>query len=148
VFYIARDSRISPAPCDRLGIEDREYTRREFFDSIFPRVNGLCSDLVLQSRALAIGNAGAPSELVALAQGIAEINTYLTEYVYSYCVSFDANSDDADEEHFYMEREWRVLDDVQFALRDVERLIVPRAFGERIRHDLLDFCGQTNFLDL
>jgi len=61
--------------------------------------------------------------------------------------SFYANLDDADERHFCMEREWRVYGDVKFLISDIERLIVPREFGKRLRADLPEYNGQVHFLD-
>jgi hypothetical protein len=78
---------------------------------------------------------------------MAELQTYLKEYVFSYCVPFCAKLDEADHEHYYMEREWRVLGNVVFDISDVERLIVPRQFGKRVREDLPEFRGQLHILD-
>src|SRR3970282_579203 len=45
-------------------------------------------------------------------------------------------------EHYYMEREWRVPARVKFQLGDVQRIIVPSEFGQRLRKDLPDYFGQ------
>ena len=49
------------------------------------------------------------------------------------------------ERHFYMEREWRVLGDVRFSALDVERVVLPREFANRLRSDLPHYNGQVSF---
>jgi abortive phage resistance protein AbiGi (putative antitoxin) len=67
------------------------------------------------------------------------------KHVFSLCKPFDASKDDTDDENFYMEREWRVLGNVQFTLKDVYRVVLPSAFAERLRHDVPDYFGQVTF---
>ncbi len=148
VLYVANDSRIKLASNSYLGIDDRFYTRKELFDLMFPRFDGLCNDLAFKARAAAAERSGAVRELTQTALLVAELQVYIKEYVLSYCKAFEANRDDDDERHFYMEREWRVLDDVVFEISDIERLILPRSFGKQMRDDLPVFYGQTCFLDL
>jgi hypothetical protein len=148
VLYVANDSRIKPAPNSYLGIDSRSYARGEFFDLMFPRFDGLCNDLAFKARAVAAERSEAVQELAQTARLVAELRVYMTEYLLSYCKAFEANRDDDDEQHFYMEREWRVLDDVVFAISDIERLIVPKSFSKQLRDDLPSFYGQTYFLDL
>lgn len=146
VFYIAKDSVINPAQNDDLAIEHRAHTRAEFFDKMFPAFNGLCNGLAMNARTVLGGHGHAVDQLAKQAVEIAEWSTYITEYVLSYCVPFSAGLDDAHEDHFYMEREWRVFGDVQFAVDDVERIMIPRSFGKRIKDDLPGFFGQTYFI--
>jgi hypothetical protein len=148
VLYVANDSRITVAANSDLGIDNRSYTRQEFFDLMFPRFDGLCNNLAFQANAIRPAPSEAVKELAQTARLVAELSGYIKEYLLSYCKAFEANRDDDDERHFYMEREWRVLDDVVFAPSDVETIIVPKTFGQRVRDDLPCFFGQTYFLDL
>jgi hypothetical protein len=45
-----------------------------------------------------------------------------------------------------MEREWRVVGNVQFTLDDVEAVFLPRKFSPRFRSDLPGYAGQVLFL--
>lgn len=60
---------------------------------------------------------------------------------------FDSGKPDSDPEHYYLEREWRVLDNVEFSLADVARIIVPASYVERVRTELPDFTGPVTTVD-
>ena len=45
-----------------------------------------------------------------------------------------------------MEREWRVLGDVGFELKDVHRIFLPPSYAERFREDLPGYTGQVTFV--
>jgi hypothetical protein len=60
---------------------------------------------------------------------------------------FDASAPDEAEANVYMEREWRVIGDVKFALEDVHRVFMPERYAERFRADLPDYKGQLTFSD-
>lgn len=51
---------------------------------------------------------------------------------FSFIKIFDSSLSEHDPNNFYMEREWRVRDRVKFQFKDVERLIVPKQFFERL----------------
>jgi hypothetical protein len=72
---------------------------------------------------------------------------FLINYVFSYITGFDAKRIFEDERHFYMEREWRVANNVTFALTDVHRVFFPQKYAARFRIDLPDYIGQVTFLD-
>jgi hypothetical protein len=60
---------------------------------------------------------------------------------------FDDSASDEDEANVYMEREWRVIGDIEFALPDVHRVFMPEHYAERFRADLPDYKGQLTFSD-
>jgi hypothetical protein len=60
---------------------------------------------------------------------------------------FDASAPDEAEANVYMEREWRVIGDVKFALEDVHRVFMPERYAERFRADLPNYVGQLTFSD-
>jgi Putative abortive phage resistance protein AbiGi, antitoxin len=71
---------------------------------------------------------------------------FFTTRVFSFVKFFEARLPPDHERNYYMEREWRVLGAVQFALDDVHRVLIPPEFGERLRDDLPAYRGQVNFL--
>jgi hypothetical protein len=60
---------------------------------------------------------------------------------------FDHRLDDTEAEHFYMEREWRVSQNVPFTLDDVQRVIIPAFYSGRFRQDFPNFDGEVVFAD-
>jgi len=75
------------------------------------------------------------------------IDSMIRSHFLSFCVPFDSGKNDADQENYYMEREWRVIGDVKFALEDVCRVILPSPYARRLRDDVPDYAGQITFAD-
>jgi hypothetical protein len=72
---------------------------------------------------------------------------FLVNYVFSYVKGFDAKRPFEDDRHFYMEREWRVANNVTFGLNDVCRVFFPKKYAAQFRQDLPMYIGQVTFLD-
>ena len=75
------------------------------------------------------------------------LNFFLTNYVFSFIKYFDHWTSDEAAANVYMEREWRVLGDVNFALTNVHRVFLPQSSAERFRADLPNYAGQLTFSD-
>ena len=76
-----------------------------------------------------------------------EFSNFLILHFFSYLKFFDPAKDDEDDENYYMEREWRVVGNVQFQLQDVTRVLLPQQYGPRLRNDVPGYTGQVTFLD-
>src|SRR5215211_8558382 len=72
---------------------------------------------------------------------------FLNMTVFSFIKFFDDSTSDEVEANVYMEREWRVLGDVNFALADVHRVFMPESYAEHFRADLPNYIGQLTFSD-
>jgi hypothetical protein len=72
---------------------------------------------------------------------------FLDMLVFAFIKYFDDSTSDEDEANVYMEREWRVLADVNFTLADVHRVFMPERYAERFRADLPNYTGQLTFSD-
>ncbi len=75
------------------------------------------------------------------------LDFFLDMLVFSFIKFFDDSTSDEDEANVYMEREWRVLGDVNFALADVHRVFMPERYADRFRADLPNYIGQLTFSD-
>jgi hypothetical protein len=71
---------------------------------------------------------------------------FLVNYVFTYIKAFDAKLAVEDERHFYMEREWRVADNVTFGLKDVCRVFFPQKYAAQFRKEFPSYIGQITFL--
>jgi len=139
VFYIANDSVLGKRVSDGK-VTDDDVTRGEFFDY------------------LSKGIYFRFSEGAQLLQNLPDLNPAVREYLLKYqkvdadCVHhllaylkpFHVTREDADPDNFYMEREWR-SPDVQFALSDVWRVILPKDFATEFRRDFPDYVGQLTY---
>jgi hypothetical protein len=77
----------------------------------------------------------------------ATLDFFLTNLVFSFIKYFDHSTSDDEAANVYMEREWRVLGDVNFALTNVHRVFLPQRYAERFRADLPNYAGQLTFSD-
>jgi len=71
---------------------------------------------------------------------------FLEFRIFSYIKFLDESLDDDNPENFYMEREWRVVGNLQFDLNDVQRVVIPSSYGGRLRSELPAFIGQLTFI--
>lgn len=127
VFYVAKNSTVPEAQsrCGYLDEMAREY------DELF----GLFERSLLGSR-----NSDLHRRATALRR-------FFDFGVFSFMKVFDDSLSDDDPENFYMEREWRVFGAVPFALHDIERLIIPREYAQRLRRDMPAYEGQLQFVN-
>lgn len=72
---------------------------------------------------------------------------FLIDHVFSFVKCFDGKSAAHDESNYYMEREWRVANNVKFQLDDVSRVFFPEKYSKRFRVDLPAYAGQVSFID-
>ena len=72
---------------------------------------------------------------------------FILNDVFSFVKCFDAKQNFEEESNFYMEREWRVGNNVHFSLDDVSRVFLPKGFAKRFRADLPSYAGQISFSD-
>jgi hypothetical protein len=72
---------------------------------------------------------------------------FLVNHIFSFVKCFEAKLDLRDESNFYMEREWRVANNIQFQLDEVSRVFFPRKYAKRFRADSPGYAGQVSFID-
>jgi hypothetical protein len=101
---------------------------------------GLSSEQVTAVEAALKGNAQSISTVRMCAD-------FLLNYVFTFMKCFDAKRSFEDEANYYMEREWRIGSNVQFALSDVARVFFPSSFATRFRADMPSYVGQITFID-
>jgi hypothetical protein len=91
--------------------------------------------------------AAVASSRVACGITIKNISEFLLVGLVDFIKCFDATKAEDDPDNYYMEREWRVPQNIQFTLADVERVIIPRYFAEAFRTDLPQYMGQIHFAE-
>jgi hypothetical protein len=80
-------------------------------------------------------------------QTVRRCTDFLLNWVFTFMKCFDANRSFEDEDNYYMEREWRIGDNVRFTLDDVSRIFFPASYAQRFRGDLPSYVGQITFID-
>lgn len=76
-----------------------------------------------------------------------EVKRFIDFKLLSMIKFFDHTLPDDHAANYYLEREWRVIGNVQFQLLDVRRILIPSDFARRLRVDLPEYEGQLSFLD-
>ncbi|WP_085991149.1 abortive infection system antitoxin AbiGi family protein [Oceanobacillus senegalensis] len=80
-------------------------------------------------------------------QMLQHLDTFLVKHIFAYLKPFDASKTDADEENYYLEREWRIVGDVPFVMNDITRILIPERYGKKLREVLPDYHGQISFTE-
>jgi hypothetical protein len=79
-------------------------------------------------------------------QRVADLNQFLTFQFFAFLKFFDPDLTDEDPDNYYMEREWRILGDVVFQQADIQRLVIPAAYKDRVTADLPNFKGAISLV--
>lgn len=72
---------------------------------------------------------------------------FLLNYVFTNMKCFNSKREFHDADNFYMEREWRIGNNVGFSIDDVARVFFPASYAKRFRADLPSYTGQISFVD-
>jgi Putative abortive phage resistance protein AbiGi, antitoxin len=80
------------------------------------------------------------------ARTIGSLRNFLIAEVFSFIKCFEAMRALEDDENYYMEREWRIGNHVNFKLHEVSRIFLPADYARRLRADLPEYVGQISFL--
>jgi len=67
--------------------------------------------------------------------------------IFGFMKPFSGEFDEVHEDNYYMEREWRLLTNLEFKLDDVQRIIIPKDYAKQFRQDVPDCYGQVTFID-
>jgi len=153
VLYIARNSKSVP-----IGMNTKELVGREsLFQENIVRCEELLDELMwsnLSRLSQAAKVSERPPEMSVeewewlrpfIWQRVQGLKNFLDSYLFSFIKYFDDTTSDEDPANVYMEREWRVMGNVNFALSDVHRVFLPKEFAERFRTDLPQYTGQLTF---
>jgi abortive phage resistance protein AbiGi (putative antitoxin) len=146
VFYLPRGTRLRDQPRP-IPDETRGLSGSDLHDALFEEVS--LSDLydrVVPTFPEVILHAMMMNGFPEHAR-LHELLQFFARRFFSYVKFFDESLEDNDSKNFYMEREWRVVDNVPFHLNDVRRVIIPWAYASRLRAEVPDFYGQVTFAD-
>jgi hypothetical protein len=134
--------KIKAAMAKHAALEQERIPLGELFDEMVPEYGALM-DLFRQLITHTNSTPGVPEEATRLHRLV----LFLAFRLFSYVKFFDHHLEDNDPDNFYMEREWRVIGNVHFALEDVRRIFIPEAYAKQLRTDLPAFVGQLTFVE-
>ncbi len=73
------------------------------------------------------------------------VQSFLGSSIFAYIQCFDHTLMDRHDDNYYFEREWRVLGNLKFNIRDVRRIIIPENYVAKFRKDFPNYCGKLTF---
>lgn len=76
-----------------------------------------------------------------------EVNKFLIRHVFAFMKPFDASKSDDDLHNYYMEREWRLVGNLQFDISDINRLLIPKSYAKELRERLPGYSGEITYTD-
>lgn len=154
VFYIAQNSVVKVFKDTEKIRQVEENTKRmarlqdlyeensmsDYFDKMMMKTQNLfCQISDFQA------NKHNTPELSEFLRRLQLIRRFLDMEVFSFIKFFDDTKNDNAPDNFYMEREWRILDNLKFKIEDVYRVILPKSYSKRFRNDIPSFVGQIIF---
>ena len=75
------------------------------------------------------------------------LRNFLDYHIFSFIKFFDHDRSDYDEDNYYMEREWRMIGNLNFELNDVCRVFMPEGYAARFRNRFPIYGGQVSFVE-
>ena len=144
VFYIATDSIVHYSP--NVDWAARRFSagplrRSEYLDDLVQQFHSGIADMHFLLMRPDMFDAATYNQLMYILMLMKGIDR---EFV-SYAVPFAAALSERHPDNFYMEREWRTMDDVQFNLAHVCRIILPRNWAPRLRTEIPEYHAQVSF---
>jgi Putative abortive phage resistance protein AbiGi, antitoxin len=143
VLYMAKNSKSFP-----VGVHDTEEKivgRHDLFRANIIQFHELMDAFMRADESRLAQAVQAVEEEHLPGLRLMSFRLFLDFYLFSFIKYFDDSTSDEDPANVYMEREWRILGHVNFALSDVRRVFLPEEFAERFRADLPEYTGQLTF---
>jgi len=129
VFYVAASSAIH-------GLRGELVTRSEYFDQTMAAWEAIAGIPGCLLRGDPV-----PPQLAQFVNRLLGVRHLLDFNVFGFLKFFDPTKPDDDEENFYMEREWRLLGNLQFTLSDVSRVTLPGSYEDDLRKRVPRYAG-------
>lgn len=152
VFYISKDSKVKYWPSADEPNKFSKIHRSELFDTMIDNYQDLVKDLMIYFNDLfyqsteVIASKVLQDKIRKFQHRVFELETFLDFHIFSHLKFFDSSKSEDDPENYYMEREWRMIGNLQFNISDVRRIFLPEHFAEHFRNDVPDYYGQLTFI--
>ena len=152
VFYISKDSKVKFWPNADEPNNFSKIRRSELFDNMIDNYQDLVKGLMIYFKDLfyqsseVIGSKELQDKIGEFQDRVLELEKFLDFHIFSYLKFFDSSKSEDDPDNYYMEREWRMIGNLQFKITDVRRVFLPEDYSEMFRKDVPTYYGELNFV--
>ncbi len=152
VFYISKDSKVRYWPSVDEPNNFLKIHRSELFDTMIDNYQDLVKELMIYFKDLfyqsaeVIASKVLQDKIRKFQDQLFELERFLDFHIFSYLKFFDSSKSEDDPENYYMEREWRMIGNLQFDISDVRRIFLPEHYAEHFRRDVPAYYGQLTFV--
>ena len=152
VFYISKDSKIKYWPDADKPNDILKLYRSEFYDDMIDNYHGFVKDIMIYFKDLfyhssdVIGSKAEQNKIRKFQDQVMKLEYFLDFHIFSYLKFFDNSKSEGDHDNYYMEREWRMIGNLQFNISNVRRVFLPESYAEMFRKDVPAYYGQLNFV--
>lgn len=154
VFYVVSDPGLPRAKSFERAIQELTKKMQDFgfaevdmgevvskvqiFDEFLPLHHQLFAKImkIAQSQQTDLG-----------AREVAAVEGFHDTHIGFFLKPFRSALPDDDPANVYMEREWRILGNLRFAIANVTRIILPARYGKQFRTDVPEYHAQVHFPD-
>lgn len=128
-------------PEQRLNALFEDISKREYLDRMMVEyfsLIGTFRNWIVKNRST-IGVSGEHQRLM-------ELERFFGFHIFSYIKFYDHTYADDHDDNYYLEREWRVVGNVNFSIEDIETVFMPKEFSKRFRADFPSYSAQLFFV--
>ncbi len=77
---------------------------------------------------------------------LGQFEKFLNFHIFSFIKFYDNRLSETHPENYYFEREWRVVGNIKFSMKDVMRVLIPEKYAKQFRRDCPRYFGQMTFI--
>lgn len=76
-----------------------------------------------------------------------EMEHFVDFQIFSFIKFYNPDLDDNDPDNFYMEREWRGLERIEFKIDNISRITIPSCYIKKLFQDVPEYCSQVSTIE-
>jgi Putative abortive phage resistance protein AbiGi, antitoxin len=143
VHYIPTNSAAKIPDTDVPFVKGNGYkgiTNGNYFDSMIEKYHSLLD--IMRKLASDADNQPGVSPLV---KEIMDLQFFLNFHIFSFLKFFDSDKRENDPDNYYFEREWRIVGNLNFTIKDIITVFFPKKFLESFQSQFPEYEGKYSF---
>jgi len=140
LLYLPKESKVSVYKTENFNHYLEKVNKSEYFDKMIKEYHELMSlfECLVDEKFQTIG-------VSEESKRVRDLRRFLDFHLLSYLKFFDHKKSDDDPDNYYMEREWRVIGNLNFSISDIQRVILPKQYSDKFHADVPEYSGDLIF---